>query len=211
MFITFEGPDGCGKSTILEEVYKNLVNLDFPVIKTREPGGTRISEKLRNIILDEDNKELTAVTESLLMAASRSQHVEELIIPAIKEKKIVLCDRFVISSLVYQGYARDLGIDKILELNEFATLGIKPDMILFFDVSEKNILDRRKKRNTSDRLEKEEVDFHKRVYKGYNYIKEKFQEDDNFYIVDANKEISEITSYCISIILDNYRRKKWNL
>ena len=211
MFITFEGPDGCGKSTILEEVYKNLMNLDVPVIKTREPGGTRISEKLRNIILDEDNKELTAVTESLLMAASRSQHVEELIIPAIKEKKIVLCDRFVISSLVYQGYARDLGIDKILELNEFATLGIKPDMILFFDVSEKNILDRRKKRNTSDRLEKEEVDFHKRVYKGYNYIKEKFQEDDNFYIVDANKEISEITSYCISIILDNYRRKKWNL
>lgn len=211
MFITFEGPDGCGKSTILEEVYKNLVNLDFPVIKTREPGGTRISEKLRNIILDEDNKELTAVTESLLMAASRSQHVEELIIPAIKEKKIVLCDRFVISSLVYQGYARNLGVDKILELNEFATLGIKPDMILFFDVSEKNILDRRKKRNTSDRLEKEEVDFHKRVYKGYNYIKEKFQEDDNFHIVDANKEISEITSYCISIILDNYRRKKWNL
>ncbi len=211
MFITFEGPDGCGKSTILEEVYKNLVNLDFPVIKTREPGGTRISEKLRNIILDEDNKELTAVTESLLMAASRSQHVEELIIPAIKEKKIVLCDRFVISSLVYQGYARDLGIDKILKLNEFATLGIKPDMILFFDVSEKNLLDRRKKRNTSDRLEKEEVDFHKRVYKGYNYIKEKFQEDDNFYIVDANKGISEITSYCISIILDNYRRKKWNL
>lgn len=211
MFITFEGPDGCGKSTILEEVYKNLVNLDFPVIKTREPGGTRISEKLRNIILDEDNKGLTAVTESLLMAASRSQHVEELIIPAIKEKKIVLCDRFVISSLVYQGYARDLGIDKILKLNEFATLGIKPDMILFFDVSEKNLLDRRKKRNTSDRLEKEEVDFHKRVYKGYNYIKEKFQEDDNFYIVDANKGISEITSYCISIILDNYRRKKWNL
>ena len=208
MFITFEGPDGCGKSTILEEVYKNLVNLDFPVIKTREPGGTRISEKLRNIILDEDNKELTAVTESLLMAASRSQHVEELIIPAIKEKKIVLCDRFVISSLVYQGYARDLGIDKILKLNEFATLGTKPDMILFFDVSEKNLLDRRKKRNTSDRLEKEEVDFHKRVYKGYNYIKEKFQEDDNFYIVDANKGISEITSYCISIILDNYRRKK---
>lgn len=207
MFITFEGPDGCGKSTILEEVYKNLVNLDFPVIKTREPGGTRISEKLRNIILDEDNKELTAVTESLLMAASRSQHVEELIIPAIKEKKIVLCDRFVISSLVYQGYARDLGIDKILKLNEFATLGTKPDMILFFDVSEKNLLDRRKKRNTSDRLEKEEVDFHKRVYKGYNYIKEKFQEDDNFYIVDANKGISEITSYCISIILDNYRRK----
>ena len=211
MFITFEGPDGCGKSTILEEVYKNLMNLDFPVIKTREPGGTRISEKLRNIILDEDNKELTAVTESLLMAASRSQHVEELIIPAIKEKKIVLCDRFVISSLVYQGYARNLGIDKILKLNEFATLDTKPDMILFFDVSEKNILDRRKKRNTSDRLEKEEVDFHKRVYKGYNYIKEKFQEDDNFHIVDANKEISEITSYCISIILDNYRRKKWNL
>ena len=146
MFITFEGPDGCGKSTILEEVYKNLMNLDFPVIKTREPGGTRISEKLRNIILDEDNKELTAVTESLLMAASRSQHVEELIIPAIKEKKIVLCDRFVISSLVYQGYARNLGIDKILKLNEFATLDTKPDMILFFDVSEKNILDRRKKK-----------------------------------------------------------------
>ena len=211
MFITFEGPDGCGKSTILEEVYKNLMNLDVPVIKTREPGGTRISEKLRNIILDEDNKELTAVTESLLMAASRSQHVEELIIPAIKEKKIVLCDRFVISSLVYQGYARDLGIDKILKLNEFATLDTKPDMILFFDVSEKNLLDRRKKRNTSDRLEKEKVDFHKRVYKGYNYIKEKFQGDDNFYIVDANKGISEITSYCISIILDNYRRKKWNL
>lgn len=211
MFITFEGPDGCGKSTILKEVYEVLVDMDIPVIKTREPGGTRISEKLRNIILDENNKELTDVTESLLMAASRSQHVEELIIPALNEKKIVLCDRFVLSSLVYQGYARDLGIDEIYELNEFATLGTKPDMILFFDVTEDNLLSRRKERNTSDRLEKEELSFHKKVYKGYNYIKEKYQGDENFYIVDANKDISEVTSYCISIILDNYRRKKWNL
>lgn len=208
MFITFEGPDGCGKSTILKQVYEKLVDLDIPVIKTREPGGTRISEKLRNIILDENNKELTDVTESLLMAASRSQHVEELIIPAIKENKIVLCDRFVLSSLVYQGYARDLGIDEIYELNEFATLGTKPDMILFFDVTEDNLLSRRKERNTSDRLEKEELSFHKKVYKGYNYIKEKYQGDENFYIVDANKDISEVTSYCISIILDDYRRKK---
>ena len=89
----------------------------------------------------------------------------------------------------------------------FSSLGYT----LFFDVTEENLLSRRKKRNTSDRLEKEELNFHKKVYKGYNYIKEKYQGDENFYIVDANKDISEVTSYCISVILDNYRRKKWNL
>ncbi|MDO5018518.1 MAG: dTMP kinase [Lagierella massiliensis] len=208
MFITFEGPDGCGKSTVLEEVNKELLKFNIETVKTREPGGTPISEKLRQILLDENNKELTDITESLLIAASRSQHVEELIIPNLKENKLVLCDRFVISSLVYQGYARGLGIDCIKKLNEFATKGLRPDIILYFDVSQEGIIKRKNYRNISDRLEKEEVNFHKMVYKGYNYIKERFKDDDNFYTVDANKSIEEVTSQCISIIMDNYRRKK---
>ncbi len=208
MFITFEGPDGCGKSTVLEGVYDKLKDRDVPVIKTREPGGTEISEKLRDIILDVNNVNLTDITESLLYAASRSQHVEELIVPNLNRGNLVLCDRFVISSLVYQGYARDLGVEKIEELNLFATQGIKPDIVLFFEVSEENLSKRRKGRNITDRLEEEKEAFHKKVFKGYNYIKERYKFEENFFIIDGNKPLEEVISDCFSVILDGYRRKK---
>ncbi|WP_300410391.1 dTMP kinase [Lagierella sp.] len=207
MFITFEGPDGCGKSTVLAKVYDRLREKKIPVIKTREPGGTEISEKLRDIILDVNNVSLTDTTESLLYAASRSQHVEELIVPNLEKGNMVLCDRFVISSLVYQGYARDLGVEKIEELNLFATQGVKPDIVLFFEVSEENLFKRKKNRNTTDRLEEEEEFFHKKVFKGYNYIKERYKSEDNFFIIDGNRSIEEVVSDCFSVILKSYRRK----
>ena len=134
MFITFEGPDGSGKSTIIKKVYEKLINDGFDIVLTREPGGTPIAEKIRDIILDNSNVALDARTEALLYAASRRQHLVEKIRPALKEGKIVLCDRFLDSSLAYQGGGRNLGVQNVLNINLFATENTYPDLTLFFDI-----------------------------------------------------------------------------
>ena len=153
-FITIEGTDGSGKSTQIELLMDYLRKKGADVIFTREPGGTQISEKIREIILDVDNSEMTGITEALLYAAARSQHVEEKIIPALEAGKIIICDRFVDSSIAYQGAARGLGAEKIMGINEAALHGIMPDMTLFFDLSpEKGIL-RKKNERALDRLER---------------------------------------------------------
>ena len=120
VFITFEGPEGAGKTTVIKELYKRMEEEGLKVILTREPGGIRIAEKIRAIILDNDHQEMDAKTEALLYAAARRQHLVEKVIPALQEGMIVLCDRFVDSSLAYQGHARGLGIDEVLSINEFA-------------------------------------------------------------------------------------------
>ena len=197
MFITFEGPDGSGKSTIIQKVYDYLIENNYDVIKTREPGGSPIAEKIRNLILDNENTEMGYRTEALLYAASRAQHVEETILPALNENKIVLCDRFLISSLAYQGVGRDLGIENIRKINEFAINGVFPDFVLFFDVDPITTLKRKSSLDTADRLEKEGNNFHERVYNGY---KEILNSEKNIEIIDATQSVEDVFNQCIKVL-----------
>ncbi|MDU1398795.1 dTMP kinase [Finegoldia magna] len=197
MFITFEGPDGSGKSTIIQKVYDYLIENNYDVIKTREPGGSPIAEKIRNLILDTENTEMGYRTEALLYAASRAQHVEETILPALNENKIVLCDRFLISSLAYQGVGRDLGIENVRKINEFAINGVFPDFVLFFDVDPITTLKRKSSLDTADRLEKEGNNFHERVYNGY---KEILNSEKNIKIIDATQSVEDVFSQCIKVL-----------
>lgn len=197
MFITFEGPDGSGKSTIIQKVYDYLIENNYDVIKTREPGGSPIAEKIRNLILDTENTEMGYRTEALLYAASRAQHVEETILPALNENKIVLCDRYLISSLAYQGVGRDLGIENVRKINEFAINGVIPDFVLFFDVDPITTLKRKSSLDTADRLEKEGNNFHERVYNGY---KEILNSEKNIEIIDATQSVEDVFNQCIKVL-----------
>lgn len=205
MFITFEGPDGSGKSTIIQKVYDYLIENNYDVIKTREPGGSPIAEKIRNLILDTENTKMGYRTEALLYAASRAQHVEETILPALNENKIVLCDRFLISSLAYQGVGRDLGIENIRKINEFAINGVFPDFVLFFDVDPITTLKRKSSLDTADRLEKEGNNFHERVYNGY---KEILNSEKNIEIIDATQSVEDVFNQCIKVL--KRRNVLWN-
>ena len=205
MFITFDGPDVSGKSTIIQKVYDYLIENNYDVIKTREPGGSPIAEKIRNLILDTENTEMGYRTEALLYAASRAQHVEETILPALNENKIVLCDRFLISSLAYQGVGRDLGIENVRKINEFAINGVFPDFVLFFDVDPITTLKRKSSLDTADRLEKEGNNFHERVYNGY---KEILNSEKNIEIIDATQSVEDVFNQCIKVL--KRRNVLWN-
>lgn len=137
LFITIEGGDGSGKSTQINLIEKYFVEKGYNVVLTREPGGTVIGEHIREIILNNDYMEMSDITEALLYAAARAQHVEQLIKPSINKEKIVICDRFVDSSIVYQGYARGIGIEEIENINNYATKGLKPDLTILLDLPAK--------------------------------------------------------------------------
>lgn len=175
-FITFEGGEGAGKTSILHSLSKKLSDLGFEVLATREPGGIEIAEKIRTIILDPMHTEMEEHTEALLYAAARSQHLVEKVLPALKQGKIVLCDRFIDSSLVYQGYARGLGMDEVFAINQFAIGDCMPDMTLFFDIKPKKGLQRiaANKDREQNRLDLENLEFHEQVYKAYHILAERF-------------------------------------
>ena len=135
MFITFEGPEGSGKSSVLNEITQRFINEGYAIVKTREPGGTEIAEQIRNVILDKQNVKLDPRAEALLYAASRRQHLVEKIWPALKEGKIIFCDRYLDSSLAYQGGARHLGVDEVLAVNSFATENTFPNLTILFDIT----------------------------------------------------------------------------
>lgn len=200
MFITFEGPDGAGKSTIIKLVHEKLLQDGFNIVLTREPGGTPIAEKIRDIILDNSNQALDARTEALLYAASRRQHLVEKIWPALKEGKIVLCDRFLDSSLAYQGGGRNLGVENVLNINLFATENTYPDLTLFFDVSPEVGLARvsKDKKRVADRLDNENENFHDKVYKTFKEIVE--QNKNRIVVIDASKSIDEVIETTYKII-----------
>ena len=200
MFITFEGPDGSGKSTVIKAVYERLINDGYSVILTREPGGTPIAEKIRNVILDNSNTALDARTEALLYAASRRQHLVEKIWPAIKEGKIVLCDRFLDSSLAYQGEGRKLGIENILNVNLFATENTYPDLTLFFNISPEEGLKRvsKDKKRVADRLDNENANFHQEVYNGFLKVNSMYK--DRIQVIDATKSLNEVIENAYKII-----------
>lgn len=174
IFITLEGPDGAGKTTQIKMLREYLEKKGFEVIITREPGGTKISEKIRNVILDPDNKEMNAVCEALLYAASRAQLVGEVILPALEAGKVVIADRFVDSSIVYQGIARGLGEDMIENINYFATTGKEPDITFLINISPEIGIQRKHSDGKLDRLEQENIMFHNKVHEGYNKLKGKY-------------------------------------
>ena len=177
LFITFEGNDGSGKSSALQTVKQELLDLGYDVIYTREPGGSPIAEKIRNVILDKDNLGMDAKTEALLYAASRREHIVKTILPALEAGKIILCDRFLDSSLAYQGYSRDLGFENVLEMNQFATEGLFPDLtILVCTWPEIGMSRIKKDERDMDRLELEKMTFHNKVYEGYISLSEKFKD-----------------------------------
>lgn len=192
MFITFEGPEGSGKSSVLDKICHQLEHDGFNVVKTREPGGTPISEQIRNIILDKSNTNLEPRTEALLYAASRRQHLVEKIWPALKEGKIVLCDRYLDSSLAYQGNARGLGYENILSINNFATENTFPDLTILFDIRPELGLERISKNSNREvnRLDLEKLDFHKKVREGFLELAKKYPE--RFYIVDASQPFLDV-------------------
>lgn len=200
MFITFEGPDGSGKSTIIKELHKKLTEEGYDILLTREPGGTPISEKIRDIILDNNNTNLDYRTEALLYAASRRQHLVEKIWPALKKGQIVLCDRYLDSSLAYQGGARKLGIKSILDINLFATEDTYPDLTIFFDVSPEVGLSRlsKDKKRVADRLDNESENFHQSVYDTFKEVCNMYP--DRIVKIDASKSIDDVLNETYTII-----------
>lgn len=175
LFISFEGNDGSGKSSVVKAIYEELEKRGYPLLLSREPGGSKIAEKIRHIILDKDNMGMDDKTESLLYAASRREHLVKTVLPGINEGKIVLCDRYVDSSLAYQGYARHIGIDEVYDMNKYATNGLLPDLTIFVCVRPEVGLARIKKNERDlDRLELETINFHNDVYNGYQLLLEKF-------------------------------------
>lgn len=191
-FIVFEGGEGSGKSTILEMIYNWMIENNIDCIKTREPGGIKIAEQIRSVILDKDNTEMDGRCEALLYAAARRQHLVERVIPALESGKVVLCDRFLDSSLAYQGHARGLGIDEIYEINKFAIDGYFPDLSLFFDLNPQVGLERinRNKDREVNRLDLEKMDFHNKVREGYNILLQRG--NNNMIKIDASKSIDEV-------------------
>lgn len=191
IFITFEGPDGSGKTTQIRLLADHCKQQGYDVVLTREPGGTPISEAIRALLLDPSHKEMDGVTEALLYAASRAQHVAEKIRPALEKGCIVLCDRFMDSSIAYQGYARGLG-DDVRIVNEFAVQGTQPDITFFMDLPAAEGKARVASARSLDRLEQEDLSFHNAVYEGYRKLMDHYK--DRYVCIDASRSIEEISS-----------------
>ncbi len=196
MFITFEGGEGCGKSTQSKKLFTYLKERNYRVVLTREPGGTTLSDKIREILLSPENKEMTFRTEVLLYMASRAQHTEELIKPTLESGGIVICDRYIDSSFAYQGWARGLGIDNIEWLNRFATNNLVPDITIVIDVPPEIGLKRVGK--NKDRIEQESIVFHNKVREGYIKLSEMY---DRVKIIDGNRDIEDVFEDVKSIVL----------
>lgn len=198
-FITFEGGECSGKTSIITAVCKELEKRGISYISTREPGGIDISEQIRSIILDVNNTAMTEETEALLYAASRMQHLSERVIPATNNGTIVICDRFLDSSLAYQGYARGLGMDSVLRINHFALKHL-PDVTFFIDVTPDIALKRLANRNKSDRLDLEEMKFHEDVYNGYLKVCQMYPE--RVIRIDGNRSLEEIIEDCVNRVIN---------
>ena len=201
MFITLEGPEGSGKTTAVELAVKKLEEMGYQIVRTREPGGTPISEQIRNVILDKANTAMDPRTEALLYAASRRQHLVEKVWPAIKEGKIVICDRYLDSSLAYQGGARGLGVDNILNINLFATEGTWPDLTLLFDIDPKIGLARisANANREVNRLDLEKIEFHNSVRNTFLELAKRYPE--RFVIIDASQSREDVAKATVDAIL----------
>jgi dTMP kinase len=199
LFITFEGPDGAGKTSVLKAVAEQLQQ-NYPVMTTREPGGIEIAEKIREVILNPAHTAMDDRTEALLFAAARSQHFFEKVEPALQEGKIVLCDRFIDSSLVYQGIARGLGVEEVLAINEFAIGKRMPDATILFDLPAEVGLARIQatRQDEVNRLDAESLAFHNEVRNGYLQIAE--TNKNRIHIVNADQKLEQVVEETLSIL-----------
>lgn len=202
MFITFEGPEGSGKTSVANAIVLKLRELGYDVLFTREPGGTPIAEQIREVILDKENVLLDPRAEALLYAASRRQHLVEKVWPALKKGQIVICDRYLDSSLAYQGGARGLGVDEILNINLFATESTLPDLTLLFDITPELGLKRiaANKNREINRLDLEALPFHQKVRETFLSLSKTYK--DRYRIVDASKELDDVINAALTHILN---------
>ncbi|WP_458353726.1 dTMP kinase [Peribacillus frigoritolerans] len=202
IFITMEGPEGAGKTTITQMLGKALQQEGYQILLTREPGGVPISEQIREVILNKDNTAMDSRTEALLYAAARRQHLVEVVMPELERGGIVLCDRFIDSSLAYQGHARGLDIEEVYNINKFAIGDMMPDATLFFDIDPEEGLRRIQSNGEREvnRLDLEALDFHKKVCEGYQFIINRWK--DRFIIVDAGRTIDEVFEETKASLLD---------
>lgn len=200
LFIVFEGGEGTGKTTAIESIYNWIIENNLKCIKTREPGGIRISEEIRQVILNKENTTMDPKTEALLYTAARRQHLIEKVIPALENETIVLCDRFVDSSLAYQGYARNLGIEEVMSINQFAIGEYMPDISILFDLDPQIGLERIRNNDSREinRLDLEKLDFHKKVREGYNVVYEKNR--DRIVKIDAGKSKENVINQIKNIL-----------
>lgn len=200
VFITFEGGEGSGKTTIAALVKEVLDQEGYQVTLTREPGGVEIAERIRDIIHNVEYTNMDRKTEALLYAASRRQHLVEKVIPALERNEIVICDRFVDSSMVYQGIGRGIGIDEVYEMNLFATENILPQRTIFFDIQPEEGLKRvySNKDREVNRLDLEKIEFHQAVYNGYQFICDKFPE--RIVKIDASQDIEGVLAQVLEKI-----------
>ena len=199
-FITFEGPEGAGKTTILRLIENELQKQGIDVISTREPGGIAIAEQIRSVILDKENTAMDSRTEALLYAAARRQHLAEKVIPALNEGNVVLCDRFIDSSLAYQGHARGLGIEEVFTINQFAIENMMPFLTILFMISPEKGMERIYKNQDREvnRLDLETIEFHEKVHQGYLLLAERFKE--RITVVDADQSLEEVFKQVKQII-----------
>ncbi|HBF75612.1 MAG TPA: dTMP kinase, partial [Lactobacillus sp.] len=199
LFISFEGPDGAGKTTVLSAIAEQLDTANrTDILVTREPGGNQISEAIRKIILDPQNTQMDVRTEALLYAASRRQLIQETIRPALAAGKVVLCDRFVDSSVAYQGAGRQIGEEAVYQMNQFATEGLTPDLTIYVDVpSEVGLARIKAHRQNVDRLDAEALSFHKRVRAAYLRLAKKFPE--RIITVDATQPVADVISQAMTL------------
>lgn len=201
LFITLEGPDGSGKTTVAKIIVDKLKEKGYEVVHTREPGGIDIAEQIRDVILNPKNVAMDGKTEALLYAASRRQHLIEKVIPAVNSGKIVICERFVDSSLAYQGFARGLGINEVLSINDFAIGDFYPDLTVYLDIDEEEGLKRVNSRAVEkDRLDSESANFHHQVVLGYKEVLKRFK--DRIEIVDAAKPLDDVVNETLNKILN---------
>ncbi len=191
LFITFEGPDGSGKTTQINMLKDYLENKGFEVLLTREPGGTELGDEIRKILLDLKHKDMDEKAEMLLYAAARAQHVSKLIKPALLQGKIVLCDRFVDSSYAYQGVGRGLGLKLVEQVNEIALSGICPDLTIFLNIEPKTgLLRSASSKGLPDRLESEKIGFHEKVREGFMIVCE--QDKNRIKETDAEESVDQV-------------------
>lgn len=210
-FITLEGGEGAGKSTVLESLQHDLENEGYDVLATREPGGIDIAEKIRQIILTPEHTAMDGRTEALLYAAARRQHLVEKIFPALEKGKVVLCDRFIDSSLAYQGYARGLGMDEVFSINQFAIQNCMPDLTLFFDIIPKKGLERISSNidRERNRLDLEKIHFHEKVYEAYHMLVKKFPE--RIKVINADQPLEKVEKDVKSKITHDLQEKNIKL
>lgn len=205
MFITFEGPEGSGKSSLIPKLNKILIEAGFSVVQTREPGGTAIGDQVRDTLLSLKNEEMHPITETLLFQASRAQHVNQIIKPAMAEGKVVLCDRYADSTMAYQGYGHQRDLKTITQIIAYATSNLKPDLTILLDLDVELGLQRRSGDSDNwNRLDAKELAFHKRVRAGYHEMVA--SEPERWVVIDASRSLDEVLEDVAKVLLNKLEK-----